>query len=162
VLNSKYVLNVVDPKLTKDHSVSLNSRDLIAHTTYHFQVKSVDGTGNLAFSKDLTFKTEPTNAKSKYGNFWAAFAVIIIIAAAAYVGSGYIRRMKSQALTTTGPLLNTPSGRQSGGTVVKPDSSTTDQASIEAKSTITPEAKPINMPKDNSPKNDPPNLTPSK
>jgi hypothetical protein len=67
-LSDKYVLNVVDPKLTKNHSVSLNSKDLLAHTTYHYQVKSVDEAGNLAYSKDLSFKTD-TASKFKYGNF---------------------------------------------------------------------------------------------
>jgi hypothetical protein len=122
-LNTKYVLNVVDPKLTKNHSLSIDSKNLLPNMTYHFQVKGVDEAGNLAFSKDLTFSTKPANAKSRYGNFWAAFAVIVIIAAGAFVGSSYIRRMKGQSVISTGPQGNvTPdSSRQSGGAVITPD-----------------------------------------
>lgn len=115
-LDNNYILSVTDPKLTKDHSVSINSKDLLPHKTYHFQIKSVDAAGNLAVSKDMTFKTEPVSSKAKYGNFWAAFAVIVIIGAAAYVGAGYIRRMKNQMpAVATGPVA-----RSNGGAVVKP------------------------------------------
>lgn len=136
-LSTKYILNVVDPKLTKNHSVELNSKDLEAHKTYHFQVKSVDKTGNLAFSKDMTFITEPASSKSSYGSFWAAFAAVVIIAAAAYVGAGYIRRMKAQALKPGPQVPVTPNNsRQGGGAVIKPDTSSTP---------TTPDAKPVTI-----------------
>jgi hypothetical protein len=154
-LDAKYILSDVDDKLTKTHSVALNPKNLAGHKTYHFQVKSVDGSGNLAFSKDLTFRTEPTHATSKYGNFWAAFAVIVIIASGAYVGSGYIRRMKEQALTPGPQGLSTPnSGRQNGGTIIKPEGSA-DKVVIPPSSVVTPDNKPTAT-KDSPPKSGPP------
>ncbi len=47
----------VDPILSPTHSLTLTS--LLANTTYHYQVKSVDDSGNTAVSSDQTFTTEP-------------------------------------------------------------------------------------------------------
>lgn len=56
-VSTKLVLSKLDSKLTRSHSISFNSKELIAHTTYHFVVKSADAAGNKSASKDMTFKT---------------------------------------------------------------------------------------------------------
>ncbi|MBI5134824.1 fibronectin type III domain-containing protein [Candidatus Uhrbacteria bacterium] len=45
----------IDSSLTTSHSVALSG--LAANTTYHYQVKSVDGSGNISTSADATFTT---------------------------------------------------------------------------------------------------------
>jgi hypothetical protein len=121
-LNTNYVLNVTDSTLTKDHSVALRQQDLVGHKTYHFQVKSVDADGNLAFSKDLTFKTEAVSSKSGVGNFWSAFAAVLVVAAIAYVGWTYLIKMRGQTPPGSPPAAGPAGGSAnvSGGAVIKP------------------------------------------
>ena len=53
------------PTLATSHSVTLTG--LTAATTYHFQIQSADGQGNLATSSDQTFTTmPPANLHSSY------------------------------------------------------------------------------------------------
>lgn len=121
-LNTNYVLNVTDSTLTKDHSVALRKQDLVGHKTYHFQIKSVDADGNLAFSKDLTFKTEPASSKSGVSNFWSAFAAVLIVGAIAYVGWTYLIKMRGQTPPGSPPAAGPAGGSAnvSGGAVIKP------------------------------------------
>lgn len=117
-LSTKYVLSAVDTKYTKTHSMTLNPKDLVPRTVYHFRVKSVDAAGNVAISKDITFKTEIPK-KSSSGSFWKAFAVSLVIGGAALAGANYFRRLRAQ-----GPPGG--AGGSSAGTLVGPSASTSE------------------------------------
>ncbi len=54
-LDISYGLFVSDPTLVTSHSIELIG--LSSSTTYHFKVTSVDSSGNIASSEDLTFNT---------------------------------------------------------------------------------------------------------
>lgn len=64
-LTKKYGITTSASKLVKSHSVDLDKRLLLPTTTYHFRVKSKDGAGNAATSKDNTFKIPANQVKIK-------------------------------------------------------------------------------------------------
>ena len=134
-LSTKYVLSAVDTKYTKTHSITLNPKDLVPRTVYHFRVKSVDAAGNVAVSKDVTFKTEVPK-KPVSNSFWKAFAVSLVIGGAALVGVGYFRRLRGQgpfggAGGSSGDSLVGPSGSDpSSETIVTGSSSAADKTTM--------------------------------
>jgi hypothetical protein len=143
-LSTKYVLSSVDTKYSKEHSVTINPEDLVARTIYHFRIKSIDVAGNVAVSKDLTFKTE-TPKKFASGNFWAAFAVCLLIGGAALAGASYIRRMHNRVPPTdSGGSMIGPSGTSSE-TIVTGSASGVDNTPMKSSdevTTIRPTKKP--------------------
>jgi hypothetical protein len=151
-LSTKYSLSITDPKLTTNHSVVLNSRDLVGHKTYHYRVKSVDAAGNQVVSKDYTFTTEPVSSKA--AGFWAATAAIVVIGAGAVVGANYIKRMRN--MPPPGPSASAggstggsagPSSNIGGGAVVKPDGSVVKPDTSSKTVVISPSAnKPVPPP----------------
>src|SRR5581483_8017392 len=129
-LTTKYILNVTDNKLTTNHSVTLNPKDLLPNTTYHFVVKSVDGEGNLAFSKDFSFKTQPASSKTSL-SFWAVIAALIVVGGAAVAARSYLKRMFNK------PPGGSPTGGNNSGSddMINPGGPDTSSSSM----TVNPE-----------------------
>jgi len=56
-LNKDLILSTTDGTLASNHSLALDPKELVAHKTYTFVVKSTDASGNQSVSNDMTFKT---------------------------------------------------------------------------------------------------------
>jgi hypothetical protein len=57
-ITANYDLAGGNGKMTTSHKVVLSSELIVAGTTYHFSVKSVDNDGNVSTSADQTFRTK--------------------------------------------------------------------------------------------------------
>lgn len=64
--DQNYGYSALDQALVSDHKLTLNSAVITASTEYHFAVKSIDASGNIASSGDSSFTTaaEASTAKS--------------------------------------------------------------------------------------------------
>jgi hypothetical protein len=61
-ITTKYELTNGNDIFVTDHSLNLNYKLLNPDTTFHFRIKSVDGSGNVSLSPDQTFNTKAGNA----------------------------------------------------------------------------------------------------
>jgi hypothetical protein len=77
--DKNYILSTSDSALATTHSLALDPKQLVAHKTYHFIVKSTDAAGNQSVSDDKTFST---------GGIQITTTEIAIAAGAAVLGGG--------------------------------------------------------------------------
>jgi glucose/arabinose dehydrogenase len=107
-LDATYGSVVNDAALVISHSVTLSG--LAAETQYHFQVVSVDGSGNQAAIADTTFTTAAQSGEPP------VLTTITVSPASATVNSGATRQFTATTLDQFGnPISATPVWSVSGG-----------------------------------------------
>jgi len=106
-LDTSYILSASDGALATNHSLALDSKELVGHKTYHFIVKSTDSAGNQAVSPDKTFST---------GGIQITTTEIAIAAGAAVLGGGAWLMAAAGGLKLGGGMM----AASGGGIYVEP------------------------------------------
>jgi hypothetical protein len=111
-LSTNLILNKIDDKLTTSHSISLSSKELVPHKTFHFKVLSVDALGNQSSSDDQTFSTGSSLSVPKVAAISAGAVVVGATIWAVATGFG--------GFTGLGGAAGAGSGSVGGGTYTAP------------------------------------------
>jgi hypothetical protein len=111
-LSTKFILNAGNVELSQNHSVALDPKQLAAHKTFHFVVKSSDASGNQSASDDMTFSTGSTLNAPKVA---AISAGAVVVAAGIWaVATGF------GGFTGLGGAAGSASGTPGGGSYTAP------------------------------------------
>jgi hypothetical protein len=130
-VDTNYGLTANNPSLVTDHSMALDTKLLLANTTFHYRVLGLDASNNTYTTGDLTFKTTASTAtvKKKSSNTTVIAATVTTLAligagAGAYVWNsrrklGVEGQIYDPSAAITSQSSSPPSS--SSGAVVTPD-----------------------------------------